>query len=130
MKHIKFFSILLLICLLFISGCGPQPSVSVPTEPPIVSATSVPDNKLDITDEPTTAPTEEPTKNPTPSPTEKIQKGKVPTSSGRTVWINTKSGYRYHLRSCQYVKSSSTSVSLETAKARGYTPCKKCGPGE
>jgi hypothetical protein len=46
-----------------------------------------------------------------------------------TVYV-TKTGKRYHRRSCRYLTSSQRSMSLKDAKAAGYTPCKVCRPPE
>src|SRR5690606_19511503 len=40
----------------------------------------------------------------------------------------TKTGEKYHQRSCQHLKKSSLTISLEDAKNRGYEPCKVCRP--
>lgn len=43
-----------------------------------------------------------------------------------TVYI-TKSGSKYHTKSCKYA-SSATAATLEEAKAKGLTPCGVCQP--
>ncbi|HWR61222.1 MAG TPA: TadE/TadG family type IV pilus assembly protein [Clostridia bacterium] len=45
-----------------------------------------------------------------------------------TVFI-TRTGIRYHLGSCRYLRKSKLPIDLEEAKAGGYTPCKVCKPG-
>ncbi len=40
----------------------------------------------------------------------------------------TKSGSKYHVAGCQYLHSSDIEISLDEAKASGYTPCSKCNP--
>jgi len=40
----------------------------------------------------------------------------------------TKTGSKYHRAGCRYLSKSSIPISLEDAKARGYTPCSVCGP--
>lgn len=53
----------------------------------------------------------------------------VPTHSeteGYLVWVPTKGGTKYHSKStCSNMKNP-LQVSIETAEADGYTPCKKC----
>lgn len=44
-----------------------------------------------------------------------------------TVYI-TKTGSKYHLTGCQYLRKSCIPINLAQAKARGYTPCKVCKP--
>ena len=46
-----------------------------------------------------------------------------------TVYI-TKYGKKYHRVGCQYLSRSSYPISLEEAKAKGYTPCSVCNPPE
>lgn len=40
----------------------------------------------------------------------------------------TKTGEKYHSAGCQYLKKSDIEISLEDAKAQGYSPCSKCNP--
>lgn len=40
----------------------------------------------------------------------------------------TKTGEKYHSAGCQYLKKSDIEISLEDAKAQGYSPCGKCNP--
>lgn len=42
-----------------------------------------------------------------------------------TVYI-TKTGSKYHRSGCQYLKKSKISISLDAAKAQGYTACSRC----
>ena len=47
-------------------------------------------------------------------------------NKGNLVWVPTNGGTKYHSRSgCSGMKNS-MQVSVETAKANGYTPCGKC----
>jgi len=41
----------------------------------------------------------------------------------------TNSGDKYHSAGCSYLRSSNE-ITLENAKARGYTPCSRCRPPE
>ncbi len=47
--------------------------------------------------------------------------------TGGTVYV-TKSGKKYHADGCSYLSSSKIAISLDDAKAKGYTPCSKCNP--
>ncbi len=46
---------------------------------------------------------------------------------GSIVYI-TRTGIRYHVGSCRYLRKSKLPVSMEEAEAEGYTPCKVCTP--
>lgn len=46
-----------------------------------------------------------------------------------TVYV-TQHGRKYHRKDCQYVKGGAIPVTLEEAKAKGYTPCLRCKPPE
>ncbi|MEP0814480.1 MAG: thermonuclease family protein [bacterium] len=48
--------------------------------------------------------------------------------AGRTVYI-TKTGAKYHLGSCRYLKKSKIAIDIDDAVARGYSPCSVCNPG-
>ena len=58
----------------------------------------------------------------------------LPTASGvdnsKTVYT-TKSGKKYHLATCQFVKDKEgiESKTMKQAQEEGLTPCKKCKPG-
>jgi hypothetical protein len=40
----------------------------------------------------------------------------------------TKTGSKYHVAGCQYLRSSMISISLGSAIAQGYSPCSVCKP--
>lgn len=42
-----------------------------------------------------------------------------------TVYV-TKTGTKYHLAGCTYLKSSVNEISLDEAEEKGYEPCSKC----
>ena len=48
-------------------------------------------------------------------------------ASGKKVYI-TASGGKYHIKSCRTIKRSKsiTSITIKSAKSRGYKPCKVC----
>lgn len=47
--------------------------------------------------------------------------------TGQTVYI-TDTGSKYHRYGCRYLRQSCHSISLSSAKSRGYTACKVCDP--
>ena len=129
----------LLIGVLFLAGCGMPTTTdlqgeSTPTA--IATNTASPSLKITIDEsnelygEPgssnvTAPPTPAATPSQTASPIQTIAPS-IP--SEETVWINP-TGYRYHRSYCQYVKGSSTSLSMSKAKAKGYSACHVCNPG-
>jgi micrococcal nuclease len=46
---------------------------------------------------------------------------------GLTVYV-TRSGLKYHRAGCRHLRRSKVPMSLEEAKAQGYTPCAVCNP--
>jgi hypothetical protein len=73
-------------------------------------------------------PTPTPTPTPTPSPSSTVKPTPQPAqSTGTTVYI-TKTGEKYHVDSCSYLRQSKISISLSEAKRLGYTPCSRCNP--
>lgn len=50
-------------------------------------------------------------------------------SASSTVYV-TPSGKKYHRQNCRTLSRSKTviSLSIDSAKSRGYTPCKVCNP--
>jgi hypothetical protein len=44
-----------------------------------------------------------------------------------TVYI-TRTGKKYHVVSCSYLRKSSIPIALSQALARGYGPCSRCNP--
>ena len=45
----------------------------------------------------------------------------------QTVFI-TRTGERYHLGDCRYLRQSKIAIKKSEATSRGYTPCKVCRP--
>lgn len=125
----------------------PQPTqmvaaISVPTETPLPTPTATPTASPTAeptatptatpTAAPTAAPTAEPTEAPTAVPTEAPAPAPAPAAGAAddqssTVYIaSSGKGKKYHRTpSCSGMKGA-TAVTEEQAKARGYTPCKKC----
>lgn len=65
-----------------------------------------------------------------PQPTDQQLQQPPPQQSGSastTVYI-TRTGSKYHRAGCRYLSKSAIPISLEEAKARGYTPCTVCNP--
>ena len=50
-----------------------------------------------------------------------------PTAGAITVYV-TRTGAKYHRAGCSYLRRSSIPMTLEEARAAGYTPCSRCGP--
>jgi hypothetical protein len=54
---------------------------------------------------------------------------RVPSTAQRqecVVYV-TRTGTRYHVSGCRYLRQSRIPVSKKDAEARGYTPCRVCG---
>ncbi|MDF3001007.1 MAG: hypothetical protein K0Q48_1126 [Bacillota bacterium] len=49
--------------------------------------------------------------------------------NGSTVYVFTKSGKVFHRGSCNTVDKYVTSIEIEDAQRKGYSPCLKCGGG-
>ena len=45
----------------------------------------------------------------------------------QTVYV-TKTGKKYHRSGCSFLKTTSSSISLQDAVDQGYTPCSRCNP--
>lgn len=123
----------------------PQPTqmvaaISVPTETPLPTPTATPtasptaEPTATPTATPTAAPTAAPTAEPTEAPTAVPTEAPAPAPAAgaaddqsSTVYIaSSGKGKKYHRTpSCSGMKGA-TAVTEEQAKARGYTPCKKC----
>ncbi len=80
----------------------------------------------------TTAP---PSISKTPKPTKTIIATAAPTvkktanpSGGSTTVYITDTGEKYHKSGCRYLSKSKHAISLEKARAQGYTPCSVCKP--
>lgn len=75
----------------------------------------------------TIAPSPTTTKPPVTTTTQKSVAPPAGGGGGTTVYI-TNTGEKYHSDGCQYLSKSKIPISLSDAKARGYTPCSRCGP--
>jgi hypothetical protein len=51
-----------------------------------------------------------------------------PSGPGQVTVYITRTGEKYHRAGCRYLSKSMIPMALETAKARGYTPCSVCKP--
>lgn len=58
---------------------------------------------------------------------EQYEKEEEPEKKEQTVYI-TKSGKKYHLESCRYVKKGAKAISKDDAIDKGYEACKVCKP--
>lgn len=74
---------------------------------------------------PTSTPVQAVQPSATPAPTVAPVSSDSQETNSYTVYI-TETGEKYHRSGCQYLRNSKIEISLETAKARGYTPCSKC----
>lgn len=84
------------------------------TAPPTVSKTPSPAKQTaKATAKPTTAPSVKQTTKP---------------SGGSTIVYITDTGTKYHKAGCRYLAKSKHAISLEDAKAQGYTACSVCKP--
>ncbi|MHA4895780.1 hypothetical protein ACXZ1K_13585 [Pedobacter sp. PWIIR3] len=45
-----------------------------------------------------------------------------------TIVYITKTGTKYHLGDCSYLRQSKIKITLKEAKADGYTACSRCKP--
>ena len=88
---------------------SPSPSAAEPEPSPITAV-------LPPEPSPSTAPVSE-------SPAAAVAEDPVEV----TVYV-TRTGEKYHTDGCQYLRKSQIPISLEDAKASGYTPCSKCHP--
>jgi len=52
---------------------------------------------------------------------------RIDSSEDRQVYV-TKTGKRYHRKTCSSLSKSSIKLKLSEAKAKGCTPCKRCKP--
>jgi hypothetical protein len=48
-------------------------------------------------------------------------------SADTTVYV-TRTGDKYHVSSCSYLRKSKIPIALGKAVSGGYGPCKRCGP--
>lgn len=56
-----------------------------------------------------------------------VQQASSTDNQSTTVYI-TKTGKKYHRAGCKYLARSQIPISLDEAKAQGYTPCSVCDP--
>ncbi|MBC5580906.1 hypothetical protein H8S23_05260 [Anaerofilum sp. BX8] len=125
-----------LFALLFVVGlfsvprpvdAGPDSSVSQPLSTAAATAAPTPIATASPTPKPTPSP--EPTTEPTPAPTEAPSPAAAPVEQPVSVTVYvTNTGAKYHAAGCQYLRKSQVPISLDDAKAQGYTPCSKCHP--
>lgn len=105
---------------------SPSPSETAPSEfPPSISPTPAA-----VLPEPSPSQTA-PVPLPSPSAAPVSESPVMDTAEEEPVEVVvyvTKTGEKYHSDGCQYLSKSRIPISLDDAKASGYTPCSKCHP--
>lgn len=56
------------------------------------------------------------------------KESQVPRKNENSVVYITRTGKKYHIEGCNYLKGSKIPISLEDACKRGYAPCSRCDP--
>lgn len=90
----------------------------------VTEDTPTPSPAPDPTPDPDPAPTPAPT--PAPAPTPTPTPAPTPYPIGKMVWIPTNGGHKYHYDPNCSGMVNPEHVSISTAVARGFEPCKKC----
>jgi cell division septation protein DedD len=88
-------------------------------DPNYTGPASVSETKPASTAENTTPAPKPSTVTPAPKP--------APAPAPVTVYI-TRTGEKYHVGTCSYLRQSKISIELSEAKRQGYTPCSRCNP--
>ncbi|WP_207726458.1 hypothetical protein [Anaerocolumna chitinilytica] len=57
-----------------------------------------------------------------------LSKKSIKKKSSATYVYITRTGKKYHISSCRYLRQSKIKITLKEAKAEGYEPCKVCDP--
>jgi hypothetical protein len=68
------------------------------------------------------------TSQPAPAPPKTVAPAPQPAQSTDVTVYVTRTGEKYHVGSCSYLRQSKISISLSEAKRQGYTPCSRCNP--
>lgn len=103
-----------------------EPAQEQPSEPDIPDTEPEPETPADIDPESETPTSAEPE---VPSPAAPDPAPAEPSPSpvqSETVYI-TQTGKKYHRAGCRHLQQSQIPISLDDAKAKGYTACKSCG---
>ena len=103
-----------------------EPAQEQPSEPDIPDTEPEPETPADIDPESETPTSAEPE---VPSPAAPDPAPAEPSPSpvqSETVYI-TQTGKKYHRAGCRHLQKSQIPISLDDAKAKGYTACKSCG---
>lgn len=107
----------------------PEPEDTVEPEPTPAPPEATPEPEVTPTPEPEPEPTPEAMPEPTPTPTPTPDPEPVETTPQEIYVVITPTGSKYHYPGCRHVNSStSTTLTLEEAKIRGYSPCGTCNP--
>lgn len=104
MSRFAFTGIIIVCLAMFLAACSAPVAKESPSPPKPSTTTQSP------------SPPKPSTESPSP-----------PKPSTITVYI-TKTGEKYHRAGCRYLSKSMIPIALESAKARGYTPCSVCKP--
>lgn len=122
---------------------SPSPSEAVPSQvqpstspAPASDEPTLSEVQPDISPSPTAAAPEPtvstavPSSTPSPSaaPSPAVPSAPAAEDPVEVIVYVTKTGEKYHSAGCQYLRRSQIPISLEDAKASGYTPCSKCHP--
>jgi len=57
-----------------------------------------------------------------------LLRSEPPAPEQETLVYVTRTGKKYHLKDCRYVRKGKFALTLEEARAKGYEPCKVCRP--
>ncbi len=104
-----------------------EPEVTAPTEPaaPAEAPATTPEAGQATSHEPASRDATETGS----SSTEEAAPG-APADTGEKITVTvhiTDTGHKYHTAGCRYLSHSSTAISLDEAKKRGYEACSQCG---
>ncbi len=105
-----------------------EPAQEQPTEPEIPDAEPEPETPAAVDPEPEPeTPTSAEPEVPSPAAPDPAPSEQSPSpAQSETVYI-TQTGKKYHRAGCRHLQKSQIPISLDDAKAKGYTACKSCG---
>ena len=107
----------------------PPETIEPTSEPETVAPTTDPDETStpEATEEPTTIPATEYNTEPATEPEVIVPPtAKATEPKEEMVWIPTNGGKKYHSRSSCSNMNGPRQVTISQAKAKGFTPCKRC----
>lgn len=105
-----------------------EPTQEQPTEPETPTAEPEPESPAAVEPEPEPeTPTSAEPEVPSPAAPDPAPAEPTPSpAQSETVYI-TQTGKKYHRAGCRHLQKSQIPISLDDAKAKGYTACKSCG---